>query len=215
MTKDTDMIKCLKEFHKAFRCETNERPRIPDDKTALLRVRLITEEVAETIKAMSTGNMVEILDGLVDTVYVIVGAAISYGLGDVFMEAFAEVHKNNMSKLGPDGKPIIDSGGKIIKPERYKPVDLKPLLEKAEKSDSPKQKGHKACKSCASYRNSCWPLSDLDIVCKSYRRIDELSPPKPRRCCSTCGLRNETGGCRNHVKTSSDGCCTHHRFPKI
>lgn len=39
-------------------------------------------------------------------------------------EVFDAVHRSNMSKLGPDGKPIRREDGKILKPDTYKPADL-------------------------------------------------------------------------------------------
>jgi predicted HAD superfamily Cof-like phosphohydrolase len=124
------MTSCLKEFHKGFGCVIQEQPHLTDTETALLRSRLMISEVAETVEAISKKDLVEILDGLIDTLYVVVGTAVSYGFGDILNEAFMEVHKNNMSKLGPDGKPLKDASGKIIKPTNYKPVDLKHFLEK-------------------------------------------------------------------------------------
>jgi len=38
--------------------------------------------------------------------------------------AFAEVHRSNMSKLGPDGKPVRREDGKILKGPNYSPADL-------------------------------------------------------------------------------------------
>ncbi|KKM04004.1 hypothetical protein LCGC14_1768650, partial [marine sediment metagenome] len=52
--------------------------------------------------------------------------AVSYGLP--IEEGFRQVHENNMSKLGPDGKPLKDSSGKVIKPDNYKPIDLSWVL---------------------------------------------------------------------------------------
>lgn len=130
LSKMTDMVKDLKAFHEAFDCARNTNPTIVDDASALLRAKLLISEASETVEAMANKDMVEILDGLVDTLYVTVGAAVSYGLGDILMEAFDLVHINNMSKLGPDGKPLKDASGKVIKPEGYKPVNLEALLWK-------------------------------------------------------------------------------------
>lgn len=45
---------------------------------AVLRMRLIVEEFAETCIALHTGNVIEAADGLVDLLYVIYGAAVTY-----------------------------------------------------------------------------------------------------------------------------------------
>ena len=47
---------------------------------AVLRVRLITEEYAETLAALHENNVAEAADGLVDLLYVIYGTAVSYGV---------------------------------------------------------------------------------------------------------------------------------------
>lgn len=93
-----------------------------------LRERLITEEINEMLEAMNTGNEVEILDGAVDSFYVILGTLHELGLLSKFEDAWKLVHENNMSKLGPDGKVKKDSGGKIIKPENFKKLDLSILF---------------------------------------------------------------------------------------
>jgi len=49
---------------------------------------------------------------------------------DIFMEAFDRVHNSNMSKLGPDGKPIHREDGKVLKGPNYKEPDLTDLLER-------------------------------------------------------------------------------------
>lgn len=42
---------------------------------------------------------------------------------------FAEVHRSNLSKLGPDGKPIIREDGKILKGAMYSPPDIQAVLD--------------------------------------------------------------------------------------
>ena len=53
---------------------------------AVLRTRLILEEFAETYAALHENNVVEAADGLADLLYVVVGAAVTYGAkcDDVF-----------------------------------------------------------------------------------------------------------------------------------
>jgi predicted HAD superfamily Cof-like phosphohydrolase len=64
---------------------------------------------------------------LADLVYVVIGTAIQYGIP--FDAVFAEVHRANMSKLGPDGVPVLREDGKIIKPFGFKPADLSAVLD--------------------------------------------------------------------------------------
>lgn len=45
-------------------------------------------------------------------------------------DCFEEVHKSNMTKLGPDGKPIYHTDGKIAKGPNFKKPDLTSILKK-------------------------------------------------------------------------------------
>jgi predicted HAD superfamily Cof-like phosphohydrolase len=45
-------------------------------------------------------------------------------ISTIFDEAFAEVHRSNMSKLGEDGKPVLREDGKIMKGPNFSPPNL-------------------------------------------------------------------------------------------
>ena len=47
---------------------------------ATLRIRLMTEELAETLAALHQNDVIEAADGLADLLYVIAGTAVSYGV---------------------------------------------------------------------------------------------------------------------------------------
>lgn len=87
--------------------------------------RLLAEEVAEALTAIRDRDPVELLDGLVDIMYVAYGCAIECGFD--LDAGFAEVHRSNMSKLGADGKPILREDGKILKGPNYSPPDLRAI----------------------------------------------------------------------------------------
>ncbi len=87
------------------------------------RVGLIAEEFAETVEGLANGNIVEVLDGLTDLQYVTDGAYLALGLADVKDQAFAEVHRSNMSKLVA-GRPIVDTAGKVQKPAHWSAPNL-------------------------------------------------------------------------------------------
>ena len=188
------MVQCLKDFHEAFDCVHNNSPTIVDDATALLRVKLLVSESSETAEAMANRDMVEILDGLVDVLYVTVGAAVSYGLGDILMDAFTVVHKNNMTKCGPDGKAIKDGSGKVIKPKGYVPVDLQTLLfRKYPPMPATVQKPSKEeCDSCADTECSKQPLPQR--ICTGYVSMGGVDKSSCESCAVTdCGVTREDG----------------------
>ena len=64
---------------------------------------------------------------LADLMYVTIGFATTFGLP--LEEVFYEVHKSNMSKLGPDGEVLRREDGKILKSELYKEPIIDHLFE--------------------------------------------------------------------------------------
>jgi predicted HAD superfamily Cof-like phosphohydrolase len=93
-----------------------------------LRLRLIIEELEELADSMVAANETEALDALCDLRYVLDGTTHLLGMGAVFPEAMRRVHSSNMSKAGPDGKPIHDAAGKLMKGPNYAPPDLTDLV---------------------------------------------------------------------------------------
>lgn len=83
-------------------------------------------------------DMVEILDAIVDRIFLAFGDAVSHGLQDKLPKAFQEVFLSNMSKLDNDGEPIINGKkgvldnkrpiGKLLKSENYFEPNLKQFL---------------------------------------------------------------------------------------
>lgn len=99
-------LEMVKKFHKLFSLEIGGSHNIKNEELSVLRLNLIKEEVEELQKAMrdflekrTKINLESVLDALVDIEYVLLGAVISFGMDDIFDEAFEEVHKSNMSKL--------------------------------------------------------------------------------------------------------------------
>ena len=115
--------------------------------TLRLRTKLISEEADEVFLASKdlvnlmlerkagvrlvskqefVGAKAALLKELCDLQYVLSGFAVTFGLP--FDEAFRRVHESNMSKLGPDGKPIYREDGKVLKGPNYKKPDLSDLV---------------------------------------------------------------------------------------
>ena len=116
----------VKEFMTASGQEVNVVPTIPDEATRQLRHSILIEEVME-LQAATTH--IDALDAITDILYVLLGTAHAYGLGDKVEAAFNEVHRSNMTKVMPDGKVMKRDDGKIIKPDTYEPPNLKKVLE--------------------------------------------------------------------------------------
>jgi predicted HAD superfamily Cof-like phosphohydrolase len=95
-------------------------------------LKLIEEEAEELNKAIVDKDRVEILDALIDIVVVTIGAIHSAGFDAE--GAWDEVMKTNLAKIDPvTGKVRKREDGKVLKPEGWRPPDLKSFLSKAKK----------------------------------------------------------------------------------
>jgi len=149
------------QFNEAARAALPQRPtQLTVDQTKLC-LRLIVEESFEAVEAcldnnsmaylllrahkdamqkliaedLNTTNMaqdnVALLDGLCDTIVVIMGMAAFAGLP--LNEGMGEVNRSNLAKINPaTGKCIKDAGGKIQKPDGWKKPDLEAVIAFAE-----------------------------------------------------------------------------------
>lgn len=116
----------VREFHETFGLPVRALPTIPLPDEEKLRVNLLQEEFKEYRTASYDHDIVDIADALADMVYVIYGTALTYGID--LDAVIAEVHRSNMSKLGPDGKPVYRADGKVIKGPHYLPPDVLGVL---------------------------------------------------------------------------------------
>jgi hypothetical protein len=110
--------KALLAFHNKYGHLVNEKPTGNVHEGIInLRIRLINEEVnEELIVALNRLKratpetedtlLEEVLDGAVDSIYVILGTLLTLGLP--FGHAFAEVQRSNMSKTAPDPNRVVD-----------------------------------------------------------------------------------------------------------
>jgi len=119
----------VKKFQESFKQEVNNTPKIPTKSDCDLRYDLAQEELDEYQDAVFNNDIVEVLDSLVDQMYILLGSVNFHGLQDQFLRAFDLVHENNMSKLDENGNVLKNEFGKVIKPKGFKPVDLKQLFE--------------------------------------------------------------------------------------
>ena len=86
------------------------------------------EENEEYFEAANNNDMVEVADALGDMLYILCGTIIEHGMQHKIDEIFSEIQNSNMSKLGPDFRPIKREDGKVMKPATYSPPDLKTVL---------------------------------------------------------------------------------------
>ena len=108
-------------------CLIREEAEEVEDAVCLLADKVFNAELlgidmTEEIKAAKAALLKE----LCDLQYVLSGFAVTFGLP--FDEAFKRVHESNMSKLGPDGKPVYREDGKVLKGPNYKKPDLSDLV---------------------------------------------------------------------------------------
>lgn len=118
-----DWFEDVLEFHRKFGCRINALPMIPEEETIRLRLELVREEIEELREATAAGDVVKLADALADSVYVLVGMAISCGID--LRPVWDEVHRSNMAKEG--GGTRFD--GKITKPPGWQPPNVAGVLD--------------------------------------------------------------------------------------
>lgn len=118
-------LEAVHEFHEKFNVRPN--PQWEPDPIDL-RITLIIEELTEFLKEANknTPDKVKTAKELADLLYVTFGMADSLGIP--IDEVFRRVHESNMSKLGPDGKPVYREDGKVLKGPNYKEPNLEDLF---------------------------------------------------------------------------------------
>ena len=114
----------VKKFMQNFGQEVKIKAEFPNEKIIQLRYELIKEELEELNQAIKNKDIIEVADALTDILYVTYGAGHAFGVD--LDKCFDEVQQSNMSKLGPDGKPIYNESGKVMKGPNY----FKPNLNK-------------------------------------------------------------------------------------
>ena len=120
-----EIIGKVEEFHNAFGVHNNSRPTLQSINVTSLRSKLMVEEVDEYLEAQT---IEDVADAIGDQLYILCGTIAVHGLQDKIVDVFNAIHESNMSKLGLDGKPIINGKqvfdeskpiGKILKGPNY------------------------------------------------------------------------------------------------
>ncbi|MBL6645263.1 MAG: nucleoside triphosphate pyrophosphohydrolase family protein [Flavobacteriales bacterium] len=131
MTLD-ECLNSVAKFHSTFGLRVEESPNIVLSRDEMvLRHSLMAEENDEYLEAVKDGDLVEVADALGDMLYILCGTIISHGMQDVMADVFRNIQASNMSKLGPDGKPIYREDGKVMKGPGYFKPDIAGALRQA------------------------------------------------------------------------------------
>jgi len=119
------LINDVKAFHEVLDMPISSIPslNIPEERIRL-RSNLILEEYCELMNGIEEKNLVKIADGMADTIYVIIGAALEFGIN--LVPVWEEVQKTNMTKAGG----LLREDGKRLKPEGWEPPNIKAVLIK-------------------------------------------------------------------------------------
>lgn len=124
----TNLFKMVSDFHEKF----GIGPKPYEEHTHHdhnFRIGFMEEELGEYIRSYDTDDKAEMLDALVDLVYVCMGTAVMYGWD--FNEAFRRVHAANMAKVRVSSAAESKRGhaNDIRKPEGWTPPVLTDLVE--------------------------------------------------------------------------------------
>lgn len=123
-----EILESVKQFQIASDQPISDTPNFgTDHEHSFLRFNLMKEENREYMVGCHNQDVVEVLDSVIDQLYVLAGTINYHGLQDKVIQAFKLVHENNMTKV-VDGKVLRNPDGKIIKPVGFVPVDLKQLF---------------------------------------------------------------------------------------
>ncbi|MBB5888774.1 Cof-type HAD-IIB family hydrolase [Lactovum miscens] len=149
ISKDNE-YNLVKEFHRLMDGKTQEVPKLFSINEAEQRAAFQIEEIVEFLKASSGMDgdqfdqsviqmhkeidraaekviskpaegspLTQQTDSLIDLLYFVYGSLILSGVDPY--EIFRIVHKSNMAKIFPDGKPHFDpNSGKLLKPDNWK-----------------------------------------------------------------------------------------------
>lgn len=106
------------------------RPHLPSGEENAVEMASLSQEMSELFTAMAQGDIVEVADGVIDCIYILLGICRKYGFDPT--PIWEEVQRSNMDKL-PAGQGTLGrrtADGKSCKPEGWVPPKvLECLLE--------------------------------------------------------------------------------------
>ncbi|MEU6452092.1 MazG nucleotide pyrophosphohydrolase domain-containing protein [Streptomyces sp. NPDC046979] len=125
---DTSPADLVHAFHLAFGLDARSTPTEVSPGLAAHRGELLAEEAAEVAEVSVTGPLDRLAHELADVVYVAYGTALVHGID--LDEVIAEIHRSNMTKLGPDGSVSRRADGKVLKGDHYEAPDVSAVLRR-------------------------------------------------------------------------------------
>ncbi|MER5600433.1 MazG nucleotide pyrophosphohydrolase domain-containing protein [Streptomyces sp. NPDC002265] len=124
-TSPADLVR---EFHLAFGLDARSIPTQVSPQLAAHRGELLAEEAAEVAEVSVAGPLDSLAHELADVVYVAYGTALVHGID--LDAVIAEIHRSNMTKLGPDGQVARRADGKVLKGDHYEAPDVSAVLRR-------------------------------------------------------------------------------------
>ncbi|KES07701.1 hypothetical protein BU52_07175 [Streptomyces toyocaensis] len=118
----------VREFHRAFALDARDTPAEVPPELAAHRAELLAEEAKEVAEVSVTGPLDRLAHELADVVYVAYGTALVHGID--LDAVIAEIHRSNMTKLGPGGQVSRRADGKVLKGEHYEAPDVPGVLRR-------------------------------------------------------------------------------------
>jgi predicted HAD superfamily Cof-like phosphohydrolase len=125
-----DLFQMVADFHKKFGLEPTDGPNFPELEILVLKNFHLQEELNEIKKASMETDLEEYFDGLIDLVYVALGAAYLANLP--FEQGFLRVHQANMTKIRALRQEDSKRGSTydIVKPAGFVAPTLTDLIRK-------------------------------------------------------------------------------------
>ncbi|MGW4608605.1 pyrophosphohydrolase domain-containing protein [Streptomyces sp. NPDC004532] len=116
----------VREFHLAFGLDVRTVPTEVSPDLAAHRGELLAEEASEVAEVAVTGPLDRLAHELADLVYVAYGTALVHGID--LDAVIAEIHRANMTKIGPKGTVSRRADGKVLKGDHYRAPDVTAIL---------------------------------------------------------------------------------------
>jgi predicted HAD superfamily Cof-like phosphohydrolase len=121
-------VDLVREFRLAVGLDARSTPTEVSAELAAHRGELLAEEAAEVAEVSVAGPLDRLAHELADVVYVAYGTALVHGID--LDAVIAEIHRANMTKLGPDGSVDRRTDGKVLKGEHYEAPDVSAVLRR-------------------------------------------------------------------------------------